>query len=141
MRCQKGLRNAGLMSVLARLPRYMGFLGPPISPTPFEQAAWYLTTSLKDAKGTARGPGNGGGSIRASRTQRNTKNRFRLSGRADRPAGAPSRLPRVLMALALTWLSLADLPEVGRLPGCWHSAIVQGEKRSFCVTDRSCSKI
>ena len=49
------------------------------------------------------------------------------------PVGCPVRLTRLLAALtlALTWLTLAALPEVGALPARWPAAVAQRGRPSL----------
>ena len=47
--------------------------------------------------------------------------------------GCPERLSRLLAALtlALAWLTLAALPELGALPAGWHARVAQWGRTSL----------
>ena len=61
---------------------------------------------------------------------KDSKSRF---GLARVQVGSPERLSRLLMALtiALSWLTLAALPEIGALPKDFHAAISQRGRASL----------
>jgi hypothetical protein len=58
------------------------------------------------------------------RSFKDSKSRF---GLAKVQVGSPERLSRLLMALtiALSWLTLAALPEIGALPKGFHAVVSQ----------------
>jgi hypothetical protein len=87
---------------------------------------WYLATSLKDAKSAASWYWQRGW---IEQSFKDAKSRF---GLARVQVGCPERLSRLLMALtiALAWLTLAALPEIGALPRRWHSAVAQRGRAS-----------
>ena len=60
---------------------------------------------------------------------KDSKGRF---GLAEVMVGCPKRLSRLLMALtvALEWLTLMGLPEVGVMPRGWHAAVAQRGRAS-----------
>jgi hypothetical protein len=61
---------------------------------------------------------------------KDAKSRFGLARVQE--VGCPERLSRLLMGLtiALAWLTLAALPEIGALPRRWHSAVAQRGRAS-----------
>lgn len=61
---------------------------------------------------------------------KDAKGRF---GLARVQVGCPERLSRLLMALtiALSWLTLMGLPEVGGMPGGWHARVAQRGRASI----------
>jgi hypothetical protein len=87
---------------------------------------WYLTTSLKDAQSAASWYWQRGW---IEQSFKDTKGRFGLAGVT---VSCPKRLSRLLMALtvALGWLTLMGLPEVGIMPRGWHSAVAQRGRAS-----------
>jgi hypothetical protein len=87
---------------------------------------WYLATSLKDAKSAASWYWQRGW---IEQSFKDAKSRF---GLARVQVSCPERLSRLLMALtiALAWLKLAALPEIGALPRRWHSAVAQRGRAS-----------
>jgi hypothetical protein len=87
---------------------------------------WYLATSLKDAKSAASWYWQRGW---IEQSFKDAKSRFGLAGVK---VGCPERLSRLLMALtiALGWLTLAALPEIGALPRGWHAAVAQRGRAS-----------
>lgn len=82
---------------------------------------WYLATSLHSAKAAASWYWQRGW------IEQSFKDAKSLFGLARVQVRSPERLCRLLMALtvALSWLSLMGLPEVGALPRRWHSAVAQ----------------
>ncbi|ABG04851.1 hypothetical protein Rxyl_2493 [Rubrobacter xylanophilus DSM 9941] len=76
---------------------------------------WYLATSLKDPKSAASWYWQRGAGDRAALQKDAKKSRF---GLGEVRVGSPERLSRLLAALsiALSWLTLAALPEIGALP-------------------------
>ena len=90
-------------------------------------APWYLATSLGAAAQAAAWYWQRGG---IEQRCKDSKGRF---GLAAVPVGCPVRLTRLLAALtlALTWLTLAALPEVGALPARWPAAVVQRGRPSL----------
>ena len=91
------------------------------------QEPCYLATSLKDAKSAASWYWQRGW------IEQSFKDAKSLFGLARVQVRSPERLCRLLMALtvALSWLSLMGLPEVGALPRHWHSAVAQRGRASF----------
>ena len=87
---------------------------------------WYLATSLKDARVAASWYWQRGW---IEQSFRDSKSRF---GLAEVLVGCPERLSRLLVALtvALGWLTLMGLPEVGVMPGGWHAAVAQRGRAS-----------
>ncbi len=73
---------------------------------------WYLATTLKDPKSAASWYWQRGW---IEQSFKDSKSRF---GLGEVRVGSPERLSRLLMALtiALSWLSLMALPEIGALP-------------------------
>ncbi|MGH3147799.1 MAG: transposase, partial [Rubrobacter sp.] len=88
---------------------------------------WYLTTSLKDAQAAASWYWQRGW---IEQSFRDSKSRF---GLAEVLVGCPQRLSRLLTALtvALAWLTLMGLPEIGALPKGWHAAVAQRGRASI----------
>ena len=88
---------------------------------------WYLATSLKDASSAANWYWQRGW---IEQSFKDAKSRFGLSRVQVR---CPERLSRLLMALtiALAWLSLMGLPEVGVMPRLWRSAVAQRGRASI----------
>lgn len=82
---------------------------------------WYLATSLGNA-GCAIAWYQQRGWIEQS--FKDSKGRFYL---AAVQVGCPDRLTRLLVALtiALSWLTLAALPEIGAMPKGWHRDVAQ----------------
>jgi hypothetical protein len=87
---------------------------------------WYLATSLKSAKAAAAWYWQRGW---IEQSFKDTKGRFGLS---EVRVGCPRRLSRLLAALtiALSWLTLAALPEIGAVPRGFHAAICQRGRAS-----------
>jgi hypothetical protein len=87
---------------------------------------WYLATSLKDAQSAASWYWQRGW---IEQSFKDSKGRFGLD---EVTVGCPERLSRLLMALtvALAWLTLMGLPEVGVMPRGWHSAVAQRGRAS-----------
>ncbi len=87
---------------------------------------WYLATSLKDAQSAASWYWQRGW---IEQSFKDSKGRF---GLAEVMVGCPKRLSRLLTALtvALAWLTLMGLPEVGVMPRGWHSAVAQRGRAS-----------
>lgn len=87
---------------------------------------WYLATSLKDAQNAASWYWQRG---RIEQSFKDPKGRFGLD---EVTVGCHKRLSRLLMALtvALAWLTLMGLPEVGVMPRGWHSAVAQRGRAS-----------
>jgi hypothetical protein len=88
---------------------------------------WYLATSLHAAAGAVAWYWQRGW---IEQSFKDSKGRF---GLAAVQVGCPVRLSRLLAALtlALTWLTLAALPEVGALPGGWAAAVAQRGRPSL----------
>jgi hypothetical protein len=88
---------------------------------------WYLATSLEDAKTAASWYWQRGW------IEQSFKDAKSLFGLARVQVGCPERLCRLLMALtvALSWLSLMGLPEVGAMPRRWHAAVPQRGRASI----------
>ena len=82
---------------------------------------WYLATSFASAKAAASWYWQRGW---IEQSFKDSKGRFGL-GKVR--VGSPERLGRLLMALtiALSWLTLAALPEIGALPKGFHAAVSQ----------------
>ena len=82
---------------------------------------WYLATSLHSAKAAASWYWQRGW---IEQSFKDSKSRF---GLGEVRVGSPERLSRLLSALtiALSWLTLAALPEIGALPKGFHAAISQ----------------
>jgi len=87
---------------------------------------WYLATSLKDAQSAASWYWQRGW---IEQSFKDSKGRF---GLAEVMVGCPKRLGRLLMALtvALAWLTLMGLPEVGAMPRRWQAAVAQRGRAS-----------
>jgi hypothetical protein len=87
---------------------------------------WYLATSLKDAQNAASWYWQRGW---IEQSFRDSKGRFGLD---EVRVGCPKRLSRLLVALtvALAWLTLMGLPEVGVMPKGWHSVVAQRGRAS-----------
>lgn len=88
---------------------------------------WYLATTLKDPKSAASWYWQRGW---IEQSFKDSKSRF---GLAEVQVGSPERLGRLLSALtiALSWLTLAALPEVGALPKGFHVAVSQRGRASL----------
>lgn len=82
---------------------------------------WYLATSFHSAKAAASWYWQRGW---IEQSFKDSKGRFGLD---EARVGSPERLSRLLMALtiALSWLTLAALPEIGALPKGFHAAVSQ----------------
>jgi Transposase DDE domain len=91
------------------------------------KAPWYLATSLGAADRAAAWYWQRGW---IEQSFKDSKGRF---GLAAVQVGCPQRLSRLLAALtlALTWLTLAALPEVGALPAGWAAAVAQRGRPSL----------
>lgn len=87
---------------------------------------WYLATSLDDAQSAASWYWQRGW---IEQSFKDSKGRFGLAGVR---VGCYKRLSRLLIALtvALGWLTLMGLPEVGAMPRGWHSAVAQRGRAS-----------
>jgi hypothetical protein len=87
---------------------------------------WYLATSLKDAQVAASWYWQRGW---IEQSFKDSKGRF---GLAEVMVGCPKRLGRLLMGLtvALAWLTLMGLPEVGVMPRRWQAAVAQRGRAS-----------
>lgn len=87
---------------------------------------WYLATSLESAKTAASWYWQRGW---IEQSFKDSKGRF---GMAEVRVGSPERLSRLLAALtiALSWLTLAALPETGALPKGFHAAVSQRGRAS-----------
>jgi hypothetical protein len=94
---------------------------------------WYLATSLHSAKSAASWYWQRGW------IEQSFKDAKSLFGLARVQVRSPERLCRLLMALtvALSWLSLMGLPEVGALPRRWHSAVAQRGRASYTSLARA----
>jgi hypothetical protein len=88
---------------------------------------WYLATSLRDAHNAASWYWQRGW---IEQSFKDSKGRFGLD---EVMVGCPRRLSRLLIGLtvALAWLTLMGLPEVGVMPRGWHSAVAQRGKASI----------
>ena len=88
---------------------------------------WYLATSLEDAQSAASWYWQRGW---IEQSFKDSKSRF---GLAEVMVGCPKRLGRLLMALtvALGWLTLMGLPEVGVMPRRWQAAVAQRGRASI----------
>lgn len=88
---------------------------------------WYLATSLKDPSSAANWYWQRGW---IEQSFKDSKSRFGLARVRVR---CPERLSRLLMALtiALSWLTLVGLPEIGALPRRWHAAVAQRGRASI----------
>jgi hypothetical protein len=93
----------------------------------FPEEPWYLATSLDDAKSAVTWYWKRGW---IEQSFKDSKGRFGLSGVR---VGCPQRLSRLLMALtiALSWLTLMGLPEIGVMPRGWHAAVSQRGRASI----------
>lgn len=87
---------------------------------------WYLATSLPSAGSAVAWYWQRGW---IEQSFKDSKGRFGLSGVR---VGCPRRLSRLLAALtiALSWLTLAALPEIGALPSGFHATICQRGRAS-----------
>jgi hypothetical protein len=87
---------------------------------------WYLATSLQSAKAAVAWYWQRGW---IEQSFKDSKGRFGLSGVR---VGCPRRLSRLLAALtiALSWLTLAALPEIGAVPRGFHATISQRGRAS-----------
>jgi hypothetical protein len=87
---------------------------------------WYLATSVKDAQSAASWYWQRGW---IEQSFKDSKGRF---GLARVTVSCPKRLGRLLMALtvALGWLTLMGLPEVGVMPRGWQAAVAQRGRAS-----------
>jgi hypothetical protein len=88
---------------------------------------WYLATSLRSAKAAASWYWQRGW------IEQSFKDAKSLFGLARVQIRCPKRLSRLLMALtvALSWLTLMGLPEVGAMPRGWQSAVAQRGRASI----------
>lgn len=88
---------------------------------------WYLATSLEDPTSAAAWYWQRGW---IEQSFKDSKSRF---GLAEVQVGSPERLSRLLSALtiALSWLTLAALPEIGALPKGFHVAVSQRGRASL----------
>jgi predicted small integral membrane protein len=88
---------------------------------------WYLATSLRAANQAVAWYRQRGW---IEQSFKDSKGRFGLGRVQVRRA---DRLTRLLMALtiALAWLTLAALPELGALPAGWHAAVAQRGRASL----------
>jgi hypothetical protein len=87
---------------------------------------WYLATSFTSAKAAASWYWQRGW---IEQSFKDSKGRF---GLGEVRVGSPERLSRLLMALtiALSWLTLAALPEIGAVPKGFHAAVCQRGRAS-----------
>lgn len=87
---------------------------------------WYLATSFTSAKAATSWYWQRGW---IEQSFKDSKGRF---GLAEVRVGSPERLGRLLMALtiALSWLTLAALPEIGALPKGFHAVVCQRGRAS-----------
>lgn len=87
---------------------------------------WYLATSLKDSRSAANWYWQRGW---IEQSFKDAKSRF---GLARVQVGSPERLSRLLSALtiAISWLTLMGLPEVGVMPRRWHVRVAQRGRAS-----------
>lgn len=87
---------------------------------------WYLATSLGGAKAAVSWYWQRGW---IEQSFKDSKGRF---GLGEVRVGSPERLSRLLSALtiALSWLTLAALPEIGALPKGFHAAVSQRGRAS-----------
>lgn len=92
----------------------------------FPEEPWYLATSLKDPRSAANWYWQRGW---IEQSFKDAKSRF---GLARVQVGSAERLSRLLMALtiALSWLTLMGLPEVGAMPRRWHARVAQRGRAS-----------
>lgn len=88
---------------------------------------WYLATSLTSSKAAAAWYWQRGW---IEQSFKDSKSRF---GLGEVQVGSPERLSRLLSALtiALSWLTLAALPEIGALPEGFHAAVSQRGRASL----------
>jgi hypothetical protein len=88
---------------------------------------WYLATSLGDAKSAASWYRQRGW---IEQSFKDSKSRF---GLARVQICSPERLSRLLagLTIALSWLTLMALPEIGALPRRWHAAVAQRGRASI----------
>ena len=88
---------------------------------------WYLTTSLGRAERAVAWYWQRGW---IEQSFRDSKSRFGLK---QVQVGCPERLSRLLVALtlALAWLTLAALPELGALPPGWAAHVAQWGRASL----------
>lgn len=93
----------------------------------FPEEPWYLATSFKDPRSAANWYWLRGW---IEQSFKDAKGRF---GLARVQVGSPQRLSRLLSALtiALLWLTLAALPEIGALPKGFHAAVSQRGRPSL----------
>ena len=93
---------------------------------PFPSEPWYLATTLKDPSSAANWYWMRGW---IEQSFKDSKSRF---GLARVQVGSAERLSRLLMALtiALSWLTLMGLPEIGALPKGFHAAVSQRGRAS-----------
>lgn len=87
---------------------------------------WYLATNFEEAKSAACWYWQRGW---VEQSFKDSKSRF---GLARVQVGCSERLSRLLMGLtiALAWLTLAALPEIGALPRRWQAAVAQWGRAS-----------
>lgn len=87
---------------------------------------WYLATSFTSAKMAAAWYWQRGW---IEQSFKDSKGRF---GMAEVRVGSPERLSRLLAALtmALSWLTLAALPEIGAVPKGFHAVVSQRGRAS-----------
>lgn len=87
---------------------------------------WYLATSLEDPKSAVSWYWQRGW---IEQSFKDSKGRF---GVGKVRVSSPERLSRLLMAptIALSWLTLAALPEIGALPKGFHAAVCQRGRTS-----------
>lgn len=92
----------------------------------FPEEPWYLATSLEDPRSAANWYWQRGW---IEQSFKDAKSRF---GLARVQVSSPERLCRLLMALtiALSWLTLMGLPEVGAMPRGWRVAVSQRGRAS-----------
>ena len=88
---------------------------------------WYLATSIRDPRSAAAWYWQRGW---IEQSFKDSKSRF---GLAKVQVGSPERLSRLLMALtiALSWLTLAALPEIGALPEGFRAVVSQRGRASL----------
>ena len=92
----------------------------------FPEQPWYLATTLKDPRSAASWYWQRGW---IEQSFKDAKGRF---GLARVQISSPERLCRLLMGLtiALLWLTLMGLPEVGAMPRHWHTRVAQRGRAS-----------
>jgi hypothetical protein len=92
----------------------------------FPEEPWYLATSLEDPRSATNWYWQRGW---IEQSFKDAKGRF---GLARVQVGSSERLSRLLMALtiALSWLTLMGLPEVGAIPRHWHATVAQRGRAS-----------